>query len=63
MKDYKIGDTVYFEDINSLVIEEMFDFNGLTYVSDGKKTVLLSDVLDENNPYVIDYKKKLKNNQ
>lgn len=60
MKDYKIGDTVYFEDINSLVIEEIFDFNGLTYLKGGEKTVLLSDVLDENNPYVIAFKKKNK---
>lgn len=58
MKDYKIGDTVYFEDINSLVIEEIFDFNGLTYLKGSEKTVLLSDVLDENNPYVIAFKKK-----
>lgn len=60
MKDYKIGDTVYFEDINSLVIEDIFDFNGLTYLKGGEKTILLSDVLDENNPYVIDFKKKNK---
>lgn len=60
MKDYKIGDTVYFEDINSLVIEEIFDFNGLTYLKGCEKTVLLSDVLDENNPYVIAFKKKNK---
>lgn len=60
MKDYKIGDTAYFEDINSLVIEEIFDFNGLTYLKGGEKTVLLSDVLDENNPYVIAFKKKNK---
>lgn len=58
MKDYKIGDTVYFEDINSLVIEDIFDFNGLTYLKGGEKTILLSDVLDENNPYVIAFKKK-----
>lgn len=60
MKDYKIGDTVYFEDINSLVIEDIFDFNGITYLKGIEKTILLSDVLDENNPYVITFKKKNK---
>jgi hypothetical protein len=59
MKDYKIGDTVYFEDINSLVIEDIFDFNGVTYLKGGGKTILLSDVLDENSPYVI-FKKRNK---
>lgn len=61
-KEYKIGDTVCFETIDSLVIEEIFDYNGLTYLHGCGKTVLAADVLDDNNPYVIAYKKKNEKN-
>ena len=57
-KEYKIGDTVYFEAIDSLVIENIFNYNGLTYLHGCGKTILAADVLDDNDPYVIAYKKK-----